>query len=182
MRLLVKVPGAVLWLFRPEPAVERNLAREARRRGVDPRRLVFAERLTLDEHLARHRLADLFLDTFTYNAHTTASDALWAGLPLVTKTGRGFPARVAASLLTTLGLSELITPSVQDYEALALALATDPGRLNAIKAKLLEARAAAPLFDTERFARVLEDAYARAYDRWFQGDAPGPIEIAARQP
>lgn len=159
MRLLRQVGGSVLWLLKANPWAEQNLRREAEKRGVDPARLVFAERTPLPEHLARHRLADLFLDTFAYNAHTTASDALWAGLPIVTKMGRGFPARVAASLLHAVDLPELVTDATEDYERLALELATHPEKLAALGQKLLRARQTASLFDTERYARQLEDAY-----------------------
>lgn len=177
MRLLLRVEGSVLWLFRANPSANRNLAREARKRGVDPDRLVFADRLPPAEHLARHRLADLFLDTFNYNAHTTASDALWTGLPLVTKRGKGFAARVAASLLTATGLPELITTTDAAYEALALALASDPEKLQAVKAKLRASRATAPLFDSALFTRHLEQAYRRIHDLHRQGRKPGHVFV-----
>ena len=125
MRLLHAVDGSVLWLLRDNDGAERNLRKEAAVRGIDPGRLVFAGRMQLDQHLARHRVADLFLDTLPVNAHTTASDALWAGLPLITWCGEAFAGRVAASLLTAVGLPELVTHSLDDYEALALKLATD---------------------------------------------------------
>ena len=127
MRLLETVEGSALWLLKS--GADQNLREAAERRGIDPKRLVFADRVSPAEHLARHAQADLFLDTFRYNAHTTASDALWAGLPLVTLPGRSFAARVAASLLTAMGLPELIAETPGDYERLALALATDPQRL-----------------------------------------------------
>ena len=129
MRLLRQVAGSVLWLLQDNAAAVDNLRRDAEARGVAADRLVFAPRLDLDAHLARHRLADLFLDTFPVNAHTTASDALWAGLPLVTLPGETFVSRVAASLLAAVGLPELITDSLADYEALALKLATTPALL-----------------------------------------------------
>ncbi|NDG50946.1 MAG: glycosyltransferase, partial [Rhodospirillales bacterium] len=125
----------------------------------DPARLVFAPRTEPAAHLARHRLADLFLDTLPYNAHTTASDALWTGLPLVTVLGNQFDGRVAASLLTTIGLPELVTPSLEAYEALALALARDPARLAGIKAQLARDRLSSPLFDTDGFRKAIEAAY-----------------------
>ncbi len=159
MRLLAKIPGSVLWLL-DGPATE-NLKREAVKAGIGPERLIFAPRLPLPEHLARHRQADLFLDTLPYNAHTTASDALWAGLPLLTCRGETFAGRVAASLLTAVGLPELITSSLEEYEATALALATDAARLAGLREKLAGNRDTAPLFDTDRFARALEDAYRR---------------------
>src|SRR5207244_3040228 len=159
MRLLRSVPGSVLWLLCENAGAEANLQREAQARGVDPGRLVFAGRLKVDEHLARHRLAGVFLDTLPYNAHTTASDALWAGLPVLTCQGSAFAARVASSLLHAVGLPELVTQSPADYEALALALATDAARLDAIREKLARNRDTHPLFDTDRFRRHIEAAY-----------------------
>jgi protein O-GlcNAc transferase len=158
MRLLATVPGSVLWLLEDNRWAAQNMRREAAARGVAPERLVFCARTASEEHLARHRLADLFLDTFPYNAHTTASDALWAELPLVTCSGRTFASRVAGSLLRAVGLPELITTSLEDYEQLALDLASHPGRLRALSA-LLGRRASLPLFDTPIFCRNLETAY-----------------------
>lgn len=172
MRLLREIEGSVLWLSRPNPWALRNLGMEAQKRGIDPARLVFAERLPMPEHLARHRLADLFLDTFHYNAHSTASDALWAGLPVITKPGRGFAARVGASLLTALELPELIAHSEDAYEALALALACNPERLGALKAKLWVKRKTAPLFDSRLLARHIEAAYREAHRRHRAGEKP----------
>jgi protein O-GlcNAc transferase len=158
MRLLAAVPGSVLWLKQAGDKARANLQQAARDQGVDPQRLVFATGAPLDVHLARHQLADLFLDTLPYNAHATACDALWAGLPVLTCRGTAFAGRVAASLLTAAGLPELITENAADYEALALALARDPARLGALREKLASARATAPLFDTQRLARDLEAA------------------------
>jgi protein O-GlcNAc transferase len=172
MRLLRNVPGSVLWLLRENPGAEANLRREAQARGVDPARLVFAGRLKVDEHLARHRLADLFLDTLPYNAHTTASDALWAGLPVLTCQGEAFAARVASSLLHAIGLPELVTQNLADYEALALALAQDAPRLSAIRARLLRNRDTQALFDSNRFRRHIEAAYVRMWEVWQRGAAP----------
>ena len=171
-RLLRAVPGSVLWLYAGNPLVAGNLRREAAARGVAPERLVFAPPRPLAEHLARHRLADLFLDTLPYNAHTTASDALWTGLPVVTCRGATFAGRVAASLLDTVGMPDLITDSLESYEALALDLARDPQRLAGLKARLAAARMASPLFDGDRFARDLEDAYRAIWQRFAPaGDA-----------
>jgi predicted O-linked N-acetylglucosamine transferase (SPINDLY family) len=178
MRLLSKTPGGVLWLLRSNPWAQANLRKEAAIRGVDPARLIFAENRPVAEHLARQRHADLFLDTFAYNAHTTGSDALWAGLPIVTLPGQSFAARVGASLLHAIGLPELIAESPEHYEQLALALASDPARLAAIRAKLAANRATAPLFDTERFTRGLEAAYDAAYERHLEGLGPGDIDVA----
>ena len=165
MRLLRQVEGSVLWLLEGNRWIKANLAKEAKARGIDPSRLVFAGRVPPSEHLARHRCADLFLDTFNYNAHTTASDALWTGLPIVTKAGESFAARVAASLLDCIGMPELVTHTARDYEQLALELASDPMRLAAVKAKLAANRLTTPLFDSENFARDIEHAYDLAYDR-----------------
>lgn len=177
MRLLSAVEGSVLWLFRSNDTAEANLKKAAAGHGVDPARLVFAPPLPHLLHLGRHRHADLFLDTFAYNAHTTASDALWAGLPLVTRIGEQFAARVAASILTAAGLPELITHCDQDYEALALALARDPARLGALKDKLAAGRASAPLFDSLRYTRNLEAAYRAVHRRWLDGEAPSSVRI-----
>jgi len=159
MRLLAQIPQSVLWLKQAGEKTKENLVRSARDRGIDPDRLVFATPAPLDVHLVRHQLADLFLDTLPYNAHATACDALWAGLPVLTQRGTAFAGRVAASLLTAAGLPELITETAQEYEALALALARDPARLKALREKLATNRATAPLFDTPRLARDLEAAY-----------------------
>jgi predicted O-linked N-acetylglucosamine transferase (SPINDLY family) len=161
MRLLAAAAGSVLWLLDDNPVATRNLRAAAAARGVDPARLVFAPRIPPADHLARHRLADLFLDTLPYNAHTTASDALWAGLPIVTCLGAGFDGRVGASLLAVIGLPELVTQSLQDYEALALALAGDAARLAMLRQTLARNRKQSPLFDTDRFRRNIEAAYLR---------------------
>jgi predicted O-linked N-acetylglucosamine transferase (SPINDLY family) len=171
MRILIAVEGSVLWLFQDNDWVTNNLKNEAQKRGVSESRIVFAKRLPLDEHLARHRQADLFLDTVPYNAHTTASDALWAGLPVLTLMGESFASRVAASLLRAIDLPELITSSQEDYEALAIELATNPDKLKAIKTKLETNRLTTPLFDTPRFTKHLEDAYKKMYER-YHADLP----------
>jgi protein O-GlcNAc transferase len=160
MRLLEKVPGSVLWLLRDNSGAENHLRAQAEARGVSGRRLVFAERMRLDLHLARHRLADLFLDTLPYNAHTTASDALWAGLPVLTCLGAAFPGRVAASLLESAGLPELVTHSLAEYEAAALRLAADASYIGALRQRLEQNRRAVPLFDADRHRRHIEAAYA----------------------
>ena len=178
MRLLSRAPGSVLWLVRTNQWVVPNLEKEAAKRGVDPKRIVFAERVSMADHLARHRLADLFLDTFHYTGHATAADALWAGLPLLAKLGEGFAARVAASLLHAIGLPELIAGSVEDYERLALGFAEDPQNLAALKAKLEQRRSSSPLFDSESHARHIEDAYIKAHARYLNGEGPSDIEVA----
>lgn len=172
MRLLSQVPGSVLWMLEDSTHARANLEAAATARGIDHARLIFAPRMALPEHLARHRLADLFLDTLPYNAHTTASDALWAGLPLVTQTGDTFAGRVAASLLTAAGLPELITQTAADYEALALALARDPIRLKALRDRLAANRLQSALFDTDRFRRGLEAAYIRMQEIRQAGQTP----------
>ncbi len=179
MRLLGRVQGSVLWLLRDNDRAEANLRHEAAARGIDPARLIFAGRAPLADHLARHRAADLFLDSFNINAHTTASDALWAGLPLITKPGDGFAARVAASLLHAVGLPDLVTETAEDYERLALALATDPARLATIRARLAANRSATPLFDSTRFARHIEAGLQLAHDRYFNGLPPDHIDVPA---
>src|SRR5258706_2203260 len=177
MRLLHNVEGSVLWLLEDNAIGAANVKREAQLRGVAPERLVFAPRTMPDQHLARHRLADLFLDTLPYNAHTTASDALWMGLPLVTCPGSTFPGRVAASLLHAIGLPELVTDCLTDYEALALKLAREPAALAAIRGKLAANRDTQPMFDTARFARLLESAYATMWERQQRGDAPASFWV-----
>jgi protein O-GlcNAc transferase len=177
MRLLKEVEGSVLWLYKANTFSAENLRREASANGVDPARLVFAPPLDLPEHLARHQLADLFLDTLPYNAHTTASDSLWAGVPLVTCVGDTFPGRVAASLLRAADLPELVTQSLEDYEALALKLARDRDFLQSFRRTLAASRSTCALFDTDRFRRHIEVAYARMWDIWLRGDPPQGFTI-----
>jgi protein O-GlcNAc transferase len=177
MRLLRQVDDSVLWLLRSNKWAERNLKKEAEARGIDSSRLVFADRLPHAEHLERHQHADLFLDTFNYNAHTTASDALWAGLPVVTKQGQQFAARVAASLLNAVGLPELITTTAPDYEALILELATNRSRLKEITDRLASNRLTEPLFDTKRYTRNFERGLRQAYDLYFDGEEPHDFSV-----
>ncbi|HET9404972.1 MAG TPA: tetratricopeptide repeat protein [Burkholderiales bacterium] len=179
MRLLQRTEGSVLWLLEDNAAAARNLRREAEHRGVAPQRLVFAPRLRLDKHLARHRLADLFLDTLPCNAHTTASDALWAGLPVLTCLGTTFAGRVAASLLHAIGLNELVTHSLEEYEALALELAANRKRLDDIRSRLAANRATHPLFDTDRFRRHIEAAYTKMWERHQRGEPPASFSVPA---
>jgi predicted O-linked N-acetylglucosamine transferase (SPINDLY family) len=180
MRLLQCIDGSVLWLRRPNAWTEKNLRREAKAGGVDPDRLVFAPRTQLiEEHLARHRLADLFLDTLPYNAHTTAVDALWAGLPVLTCAGGTFAGRVAGSLLHAVGLPELITRSHAEYEALALTLATDQRRLMELRTRLHRNRTTHPLFDTNRFRRHIESAFATMWQCHLDGLAPAGFSVPA---
>ena len=164
MRLLGQVEGSVLWLLEGNAAIGANLRKEAAARGIAPERLIFATRTTPEQHLARQQLADLFLDTLPYNAHTTASDALWAGLPLITLPGQSFPARVAASILQAANLPELIAPDLAAYESLALKLARDPAALKEIREKLTD-KSGMPLFNTARFTLNLEAAYLSMLER-----------------
>ena len=177
MRILSQVPESVLWLYSKREDVRHHLQATALTHGIAGERLIFAERLPKDQHLERHKLADLFLDTRIYNAHTTASDALWAGLPVLTCMGDAFPARVAASLLHAVGLPELITHSLQEYEQCAIRLATQPTQLMELKQKLAANRLQTPLFDTERFTRHLERAYAMMWERHAQGLPPAPLRV-----
>jgi predicted O-linked N-acetylglucosamine transferase (SPINDLY family) len=178
MHLLQRVAGSVLWLFHDKDAAVANLRQEAERRGVSADRLVFARKMELADHLARCRQADLFIDTFHCNAHTTASDALWAGVPVLTLQGETFAARVAASLLHAVGLSELVTTTPAEYEALAARLATQPAVLAGLRERLRTALPTAPLFDTARFARHLEAAYVQMWGRHRQGLSPDHLRIA----
>jgi len=171
MRFLRNINNSVLWLLADNVTATKNLKREARNRGISEDRLIFAPRLPMADHLARHKLADLFLDTLPFNAHATASDALWAGLPVLTCVGETFPGRVAASLLNAIGLPELITSTTQEYETLAIELATNPEKLAAIKHKLASNRLTTPLFDTQKFTRHIEAAYTMMYER-YQADLP----------
>jgi protein O-GlcNAc transferase len=177
IRLLAAVDGSVLWLLRDNASAEANLREEARLRGVDPSRLVFAARVTVEEHLARHRLADLFLDTLPFNAHTTASDALWTGLPVLTSSGCAFAGRVAASLLGAVGLPELVTLSLNDYEALGLRLASEPSLLTGFRHTLRQEGSAHALFDTRRFCRHLEAAFMTMWELWQCGESPRSFAV-----
>ena len=177
MRLLGRNEGSVLWLLKDNAAAAKNLRAEAQARGIAPLRIVFAGRIDHSEHLARHRLADLLLDTLPYNAHTTASDALWLGLPVLTCLGETFPGRVAASLLKAIGLPELITRDLAEYEALALELAANPQRLQAVRQKLAANRLTHPLFDAARFTKHIESAYVSMWERHRAGLAPRHIHV-----
>ena len=177
MRILKAVDGSVLWLYEDNAAAADHLRQEAEKRGVHPSRLVFAKRMPLAEHLARHQLADLFIDAFPCNAHTTASDALWAGLPVLTLMGNSFASRVAASLLKAIELPELITSTPQAYEALAIEIAKNPAKLAALKQKLASNRLTTPLFDTPQFTKDLERSYVQIYERYQAGLPPEHIFV-----
>lgn len=177
MRLLAKTAGSVLWLLDGDPIARENLRREAVARGIAADRIVFAPLVPTDEHLARHQLADLFLDTLPYNAHTGASDALWAGLPVLTCLGTAFAGRVAASLLNAVGLPELVTRSLDEYEDLALQIARDSELRTALKSKLAAHRTTWPLFDTARMTRHIEKALNEMGRRHYAGEAPASFAI-----
>jgi predicted O-linked N-acetylglucosamine transferase (SPINDLY family) len=177
MRILQRAEGSVLWLLRGSATAERNLRKEAEQRGVDPDRIVFAPKVSHDDHLARHCRADLFLDTLPCNAHVTASDALWAGLPVLTCMGRGFASRVGASLLHAMEVTELVTESLTEYEDQAVRLASDPAVLRELRERIVRNRTASALFDTDRFRRHLEAAYTRMWEAYQCGQRPKSFEI-----
>jgi predicted O-linked N-acetylglucosamine transferase (SPINDLY family) len=181
MRIMAAVPGSVLWLLANDADSIARLRGAAEVQGIDPARLVFGASLPSARHLARHRIADLFLDTLPYNAHTTASDALWAGLPVLTQMGQAFAGRVAASLLNAVGLPEMITRDAAAYEALAIAIGRDAARAAALKAKLAAALPTAPLFDTPRFTRHLEGAYRMMWQRHAAGLAPEGFAVPVEE-
>jgi len=179
MRLLRDVPSSVLWLLAGSERMQAEIAAQAQARGVASERIVWAGRAPLADHLARHAHADLFLDTFHCNAHTTCSDALWAGLPVLTLEGSTFPARVASSLLHAAGLAELVTHSVADYEAAARRLANNPQERAGLRDRLRAERDRMPLFDTPRFARHIEAAYEAMAQRRRNGLEPDHLWIEA---
>ena len=180
MRLLRDTAGSVLWLREAHPLAMENLRKEAARRDVAPERLVFAPQVAaMDQHLARYRLADLFLDTLPYNAHATAQDALWVGLPVLTCLGRGFASRVAGSLLTTLDIPELVTASLDDYAQRALKLAHTPALLASLREKLAHSRLTSPLFNTDLYCRQLESAYRVMWERSCRGEPPVAFDVPA---
>jgi predicted O-linked N-acetylglucosamine transferase (SPINDLY family) len=180
MRILSEVEGSVLWLLEDNEMASANLRKEAAARGVAAERLIFAKRVPSAEHQARHRCADLFLDTLPYNAHTTALDALWKGVPVLTRAGETFAGRVAASLLTALDLPELIVETPEDYERLAIELARHPAKLAALKQKLDGNRSTTPIFDTTLFTRHIEKAYAMMVERHRAGLAPDDLAVPDR--
>lgn len=182
VRILRASPGAVLWLFAPNDMVRRNLLGEAARRGLAPDRVVFADSRARPEHLRRMQAADLFLDTSPVGAHTTASDALWAGVPVLTALGETFPARVTASVVRAAGLGDLVMPDEATYEARAIELANDRDAIEALKSRLRRARATCPLFDMQARVRELEAAYAVIWARHCEGLPPAPVSIAPQAP
>ena len=177
MRLLKKVNNSVLWMLDDNNKTSENLKNEAIKKGINSNRLIFAKRLPVDEHLSRHKLADLFIDTLPYNAHTMTSDALRMGLPVLTCIGSSFASRVAASVMNAVNLPELITTTQEQYESLAIELATNPEKLKIIKDKLVDNLPTAPLYDTPLFTRHLESAYLTMYDRYQNGLDPDHIYV-----
>ena len=177
MRILRKEKGSVLWLLKSNQWAEKNLKIEAEKRGIKSHRIIFAEPLPHSEHLARHKHADLFIDTFNYNAHTTMSDALWAGLPAVTKLGKSFASRVGGSLLNAIGLPELVTKNKHDYEALIIDLAVNKEKLQMVKKKLNENRLSKPLYNTELYLKHLEYSYKTAYKNYYDDKVPRMIFV-----
>ncbi len=177
MKILARIPDSILWLFTGGKTSEKNLKKEADARGVNPNRLIFAEKIPKDKHLARLKFTDLALDTRIVNGHTTTSDALWAGVPVVTLMGCHFASRVSASLLTAVGLPELITDNLNDYESLAVGLAKKPEELDTIRVKLGKNRYTMPLFDTSRFVNNLENGYVKMWDLFLSGKNPQNINV-----
>jgi predicted O-linked N-acetylglucosamine transferase (SPINDLY family) len=171
MKILSQVQNSVLWLFEDNPFASENLRKYAKEHSIDPSRLIFAERLPLDEHLARHRLADLFLDTLPYNAHTTAVDALKSCVPVLTRSGQAFAGRVAASVLNAIGLPELVAISTEEYEDIAIKLVANPNKLKALKKRLSENRLTTPLFNTRLYTKNIESAYSEMYRRYLNNES-----------
>lgn len=178
MSVLTEVADSVLWLLDTHPTARANLRAAAARRGIEPDRLIFAPWAAPGDHLARLGCADLFLDTVPYNAHTTASDALWMGLPVLTRRGAAFAGRVASSLLTVVGVPELVCETLEDYEARAIQLARSPDLLRQIRETLIRARATSPLFDTGAYTRHLEAAFRQMHARYRDGLPPDPFDVA----
>ena len=164
MEILLEIKESVLWLSTPNEWAKENLIKIAKEKNVDPSRLIFADRVLIDEHYKRHQLADLFLDTFDYNSHATAVDCLWSGLPLITKIGKGFQARIASSLLNALGMNELITKSEKEYKELILKLAQDLSKIRSLKDKLNKNLKNYPLFNSIKYTRNFEKALKDVYD------------------
>jgi len=177
MKLLKNKKKSVLWLIKDSEKGALNLKKEAKKRGISPDRIIFANRMSVSDHLARHKLADLFLDTFPYSAHTTCSDALWSGLPIVTLMGNSFASRVGGSLLKAIGLKDLITKNITTYENLILKLANDPKKLKNIRKKLNQNRFKMPLFDTKTYTKKLESSYTKIYKRYHEGKLPKNIIV-----
>jgi len=177
MRILRQVPEGVLWLLSGNKIAEENLSWQAEVKGIKSERLIFSELIPKHEHLGRLRLADLALDTRIVNGHTTTSDALWAGVPVITLQGGHFASRVSSSLLSAIGLPGLMTQSLEEYEALAVRLAQKPAELEEIRQRLVKNRLVAPLFDTPRFVKNLETAYKEMWQIFSAGEVPRQIHV-----
>jgi predicted O-linked N-acetylglucosamine transferase (SPINDLY family) len=179
IRLLKACPNSLLWLYYINDTAQANLQQELMSHGVDPSRVTLAPFVQQPDHLARLKLADLFLDTLPYNAHTTASDALWVGVPVITCVGPTFAGRVAASLLQAMGLPELITNNVEEYETLARKLASDPALLGSLRERLAQNLTSHPLFDTQRLTRHIEAAYTTMMETWQRGEPAKSFSVEA---
>jgi predicted O-linked N-acetylglucosamine transferase (SPINDLY family) len=177
-RILQRIEGSVLWLYERHKGLAENLRKEAKIRGIDPGRLIFSGMLPGPEYLARYRIANLFLDTFPYNAGTTASDALMVGLPVLTLSGKSFPSRMAGSILKALDAPELVTYTLKEYEDLAVALAKSSSQLELIRQKIKANKISAPLFDSPNTTKNIESAYQEMYRRYLEGEAPANIDLA----
>jgi predicted O-linked N-acetylglucosamine transferase (SPINDLY family) len=177
MRILKEVPKSVLWLLKDNELVVANLRNQAEKNGVDGQRIIFAKRVDFDAHIERQKFADLFLDTLPYNAHTTASDALWVGVPLITLGGNTFASRVASSLLMAIEMPELIASSLADYEQMAIEIGRSPQKISALKERLVDKIFEAPLFDTDKFVRNLENAFLEIYSRFSKQLPPDHIKV-----
>jgi predicted O-linked N-acetylglucosamine transferase (SPINDLY family) len=178
-RVMQRVPRAVLWLKETNRQLHDNIRREAVARGVAPERIVFAPVVTYDAHFSRLALADVFVDTWPYNAHTTAADALWAGVPVLTLPGESFASRVAASVLAAVGLEGLAMGSIDDYESALVTMARDPEVLAGLRAHLVDNRLALPLFDSPAYTRRFEALLATLWQRWCRGEVPAHLEADA---
>jgi predicted O-linked N-acetylglucosamine transferase (SPINDLY family) len=177
MKILNKIDKSVLWLMNSNKWAKNNILKQAELNNINSSRIIFANNLSHLEHLERHRHADLFLDTFNYNAHTTASDALWGGLPIITKQGSQFAARVASSLLSALDLNELITNTDEEYEKLILDYASQPIKLKEIKEKLDRNKNNKPLFNTQKYTRDFELSMLKICELYLNGEKPRDIII-----
>ena len=178
MRILKKINNSVLLLLEDNIKTSENLKKEAAKKGINSNRIIFVRRIPMEEHLARHKIADLFLDTYPYGAHTASSDALWTGLPIVTLTGQSFASRVAGSILTAIDIPELITQTKEEYENLILDLATNKNKLNQIKEKLSKNILTKPLFNTKLYTKNIESAYIKIYERHLKNLPVENIEIS----
>jgi predicted O-linked N-acetylglucosamine transferase (SPINDLY family) len=178
-RVLHRVPRAVLWLKETNRQLHENVRREAAARGIAPERIVFAPVVSYEAHFSRLALADVFVDTWPYNAHTTAADALWAGVPVLTLPGESFASRVAASVLAAVGLEGLAMGSIDDYESALVTMARDPEVLAGLRAHLVDNRLALPLFDSPAYTRRFEALLATLWQRWCRGEVPAHLEADA---